>query len=407
MKVLVITQYFWPENFRINELVSYYNNDPSLEFTILTGAPNYPQGKIYAAYKDQPGDYINFNKNVEIIRIPIIPRGQSAIQLILNYLSHIFSASLFGLWKLRKHSYDHIFIFEPSPIFIGLPAIVLKKYFKCSMSIWVLDIWPESLVALKKIKENGVIYKLVLKITKAIYSECNIIFASSREFVKHIQSVTNKKEGIYFLPNWVEEQAPDPNFSSLQLLPDDQNFKYLFAGNVGEAQGFPELIKAFKIAIDLNNNIHLYIVGDGRYLETAKTLVADLDLQSYIFFIGWQLPSAIPYFLATADALILSLKANPIYEITIPGKLPNYMMASKPILAVLGKEGSKIIEEAQCGFVSAPGNVQELASNIQHMSTLSDAEKSMLGKNARNYAKTNFSKEPLLADFKNKLLTLT
>jgi len=101
------------------------------------------------------------------------------------------------------------------------------------------------------------------------------------------------------------------------------------------------------------------------------------------------------------------LKANPIYEITIPGKLPNYMMASKPILAVLGKEGSKIIEEAQCGFVSAPGNVQELASNIQHMSTLSVAEKSMLGKNARNYAKTNFSKEPLLADFKNKLLTLT
>lgn len=406
MKVLVITQYFWPENFRINELVNFYNSDPDMEFTVLTGAPNYPEGNIYTAYKNQPSDYRIFNNNVEIIRIPIIPRGQNNIQLVLNYLSYIFSASLCGLWKLRKHNYDHIFIFEPSPIFIGLPAIILKKYFKCSMSIWVLDIWPETLVALKKIKNNGIIFKLILKITKAIYSQCDIIFASSREFVKNIKFVANKKDDIYFLPNWAEIQPKDPNLTSLKLLPVDQNFKYLFTGNVGEAQGFSELFKAFKIAIDLNKKINLYIVGDGRYLSKAKTLVADLDLQSHIFFIGWQLPSSIPDFLASADALILSLKANPIYDITIPGKLPNYMMAAKPILAVLGKEGAKIVKEAQCGFVSPPGNIQELANNIQRMSSLSLAEKMTFGKNALNYAEDHFSKETLLAEFKNRLTTL-
>ena len=158
MRILIVTQHFWPEDFRINELaIGFIDNGHDV--SVLTGYPNYPEGKIYSDFKKDKDGFKEFN-SIKITRIPILPRGSSKFTLALNYLSFVLSGMLLGPLLLRKKKFDMIFVFEPSPITVCLPAIFLKYLKSSKLSLWVLDLWPQSLYAVGYLRKNSVIVKL-------------------------------------------------------------------------------------------------------------------------------------------------------------------------------------------------------------------------------------------------------
>ena len=150
MRILVISQYFWPENFRINDLVLALG-DRGHHITVLTGEPNYPSGEIFHDYLCNKDSFRNF-LGVTVIRVPVIARGKNKIKLALNYISFILSASFIGPWKLRGKEFDVIFVYEPSPITVGIPSAVMRSIKKAPVVFWVLDLWPQTLGAVGIIK---------------------------------------------------------------------------------------------------------------------------------------------------------------------------------------------------------------------------------------------------------------
>ena len=152
MKILIITQYFWPENFRINDLVQELVKRGH-EITVLTGYPNYPAGIIYPDFRQSPGKFSNF-AGAKLCRVPLWSRGNGGWRLVLNYLSFMLSAAILGPLKLRGQDVDVIFVFEPSPVTVGIPAVVLGKLKKAPVLFWVLDLWPETLAAVGAVRSR-------------------------------------------------------------------------------------------------------------------------------------------------------------------------------------------------------------------------------------------------------------
>ena len=247
MRILIVSQYFWPENFRINDLAVGLKEKGN-DVTVLTGIPNYPQGKIFPGYNLFAKKEIY--KGIKIQRVPLLPRGKGGkLNLILNYLSFFISASFLAPFYCRE-KYDVIFVFACSPIIQALPAIFLKKIRHSSLMLWVLDLWPESLTATKAVR-SPLILKWVEKLVKFIYNQSDLILVSSRGFIPSISAKGVVLEKIVFFPNWAEDiyKPVKPENAKLPLAVNNfpKGFKLMFAGNIGVAQDFQTILTAFEI----------------------------------------------------------------------------------------------------------------------------------------------------------------
>ena len=401
MKIFFFTQYFWPENFRINEIVDYFKKSKSI-ITILTGYPSYPHKKNYTNFEKKKE--INFDPEFKIIRVPIIPRSSSNISIISNYISFIFSSFLYGFLALFKRKTDVIFLFCPSPILSAISAIILNKVFKKKIVIWILDLWPDTLVDLK-ILENKNLIKITKIIVKFIYNNSDLILAQSESIKKEIEKISNTK-CIYF-PSWPEEEVSN---SSKDLTLDLKNIdnkktKIIFTGNIGEAQSFETLIEAAKILKELNS-VEWIILGDGRWKKNLIKLIEKNNLNNEIKTINAVPPSKVKSFLNCADALYLSLKNNETFKKTIPGKLSTYMFSEKPIIASISGESNKIITEAKCGFASEAEDYKGLVNNIIKFIKLSKVEKNQLGINGKVYVSKFFEKQKILKNLEEEIKNL-
>ena len=242
MRVLVISQYYWPENFRINDLTEDLVRRGH-QVIVLTGVPNYPSGSIFPEYANQPKGYYSY-KGVEIVRVPIVVRGQSGVQLALNYLSFIVSATVVGLYKLRKQQFDSIFVFEPSPITVGLPAIAFRYIKKAPLVFWVLDLWPDTLEAVGVVRSERLL-KLVGRLVSYIYKRCDLVLGQSKSFISHIRKYAGHDRVAYF-PGWAESVFTVDQFRSPKVRSNSAKFNIVFAGNVGVSQDFPSVLKAME-----------------------------------------------------------------------------------------------------------------------------------------------------------------
>jgi len=395
MRVLIVSQYFWPENFRINDLSAELVKKGH-DVSVLTGVPNYPEGNVFEQYRNNRSKFSEFEA-CEVIRVPMVTRGKgSSVKLILNYFSFAFSASFFGAWKLRKQAFDVIFVFEPSPVTVGLPAVFLRKIKKAPVVFWVLDLWPETLESIGVIKSKKLL-SLVGLLVSFIYNRCDLILGQSRAFLDGISLYTKNKQKIKYFPSWSENIFNTEKKSNKPVLDSEEEFfKVLFAGNVGEAQDFPAILQALDILKSKNANVKIFVVGDGRALEDTKKIVEERELDKYIAFLGRYPLEAMPGFYSVADALLVTLKESPVFSKTIPGKVQSYMMAGKPLLSMLSGEGSKVISEADCGYTASSGDYQMLADNILSMSTLSQQELTRLGENAKTYSNKEFNRDKLI-----------
>lgn len=393
MRILIISQYFWPENFRVNDLATEFAARGH-DVTVLTGVPNYPAGKVFSEYSQAPERFNRFGE-VLVERVPMFTRGSGSIRLMLNYFSFALSASLLGAWRLRGKSFDMIFVFEPSPITVGLPAALMQLLKRAPVVFWVLDLWPETLQAIGVVR-SSVILGAVGRVVSFIYRRCDLVLAQSRSFVPQILKYCPPGKRVEYFPSWSDAAF---DFSTVDPAPEvpvsKAAFNILFAGNIGEAQDFPSIIDAAEFACD--SDIRWLIVGDGRAGSWAREEVHRRGLEGKVLFFGQHPAERMPSFFKHADALLVSLRDAPIFAMTIPGKLQAYLAAGIPVLAMLNGEGAAIIDAAGAGISCQSGDGRALASNALRLAAMSRGERDQMGRRGREYYAANFDRDMLIS----------
>lgn len=387
MKILVVCQYFHPEEFKVNELVEGLVKRGN-EVTVLTGKPTYPRGPYPKGYKFwgvQKEEY----KGAKIIRVPELTRGDGGgIGIVKSMLSFMFFGSWYARW--RKIEADAILCFQLSPVTMAVPALIYKKKLGVKYVHWVQDLWPESVTATTSIKGGPVVNWLNKLVTK-IYSKADIILVQSRAFERSICEKGNYKEKLTFAPNWAEDSIANGEQHSADCkLPE--GFKVMFAGNIGVAQDFQNIIKAAELLKEIKD-IKCVIVGDGRAREDAEKEIAKLELQESFVFVGRHPVNTMPWFFKQADAMLVSLKDEFIFSLTIPSKVQAYMASGKPILTMLNGEGSRVVDDAGCGLTAASEDYKALAENVKKMYEMSKSEREEMGRAGRKYYDEVFAKE--------------
>ncbi|HEX7690348.1 MAG TPA: glycosyltransferase family 4 protein [Burkholderiaceae bacterium] len=396
MKVLVVSQYFWPETFRVNEIVSELTSRGH-EVTVLTGRPNYPEGSVSPDFAAAPQRFAAY-AGASVLRVPLRPRGKGNLSLLLNYWSFVFWGCALGPWLLRGRPFDAIFVFETSPITSALPAILLKRIKRAPLSMWVLDLWPDTLKAVGMVKSEFSL-RVAGALCRFIYRRCDLILGQSRAFVEPIRRWEGSSRRFRYFPAWSEEifdAAAQADALAAELAPHAGSFKIVFAGNIGDAQDFPAVLEAARLTRH-RPDVHWLIVGDGRAAPRVRADIDRLGLAATVFMLGRHPVERMPSFFAGADALLVSLKADPIFAMTIPGKVQSYLASGKPLLGMLDGEGARVIEEARAGFVAPSGNAAELARLAIALADLSAGERAQMGAQGQRYGEENFKRATLMS----------
>ena len=390
--ILVVSQYFYPEQFRINDICEEWVKR-GYQVTVLTGVPNYPKGKFFSGYswrKKRKECY----KGINIIRLPIIPRGSNSIMLALNYFSFVFSGYV---WKLFTNTkVDAVFTYEVSPMTQALPGVWFSKKRKIPHYIYVMDLWPENVEEITGI-HNPILLKQIGKMVDYIYKNSEKIFTSSKSFIESISERGISKTKIFYWPQYAEDFYQPKNKQDRYKLLKENVLNITFAGNIGEAQGLESLIEAAVSLKKLHNeDIIFNIIGDGRNKENLKKIVIESGITEYFNFIDKQPAEKVPEYFSESDVALITLAKNKIFEKTIPAKLQSSMACGMPILVCADGEIQEAINEAKCGFYSNTEDVDQLVDNILTLKNLNKEKLEQLGYNSRSYYEKYFSKEKLL-----------
>lgn len=403
MQLLIVTQYFWPENFRINDLVAELVRRGHM-VTVLTGLPNYPDGKVFRQFSKAPDQYAHF-EGAEIVRVPLLPRGQTRLSLVLNYATFAISASIVGLWKLRKHKFDAIFTYEPSPITVGLPAILMRSIKHAPLVFWVLDLWPETLSAVGAIRSPRFL-KWMGKLVAFIYRRCDLILAQSKSFIPQIQKYAGYKSRIAYFPSWAEPIFFLQDLPAAEEVPAKPGcFNLMFAGNIGDAQDFPAILMAAEI-LKSHPHIRWLIVGDGRMADWVADEIKRRELQDTVLMLGRHSLDRMPSFFKHANALLVSLKDEPIFSMTIPGKLQSYLSSGIPVLAMLNGEGAEVVNRSGSGLTCAASDHVGLAKAVLALSKMTAEERQAMGRNGKAISVREFDRTALIAQLEEWMVSL-
>jgi len=378
--ILIVSQYFYPESFRINDIAQELVKK-DYKVTVLTGIPNYPEGKFFKGYGWHKNRKEIWN-NIEIIRIPILSRGKSKIKLILNYYSFVVSGTFWSLFTKRK--FDLVFSFVTSPIIQASVAKRISKRLHIPHYFYVQDVWPDALEAVAGIK-NKFVLNHYSKVCKKIYDNARTIFVTSPSFKKTIEERT--KTNVIYLPQYAEDCYKVVDKKEINEIPNNNKFKIIFTGNIGKAQGLDILIEVAKQVKDVT----FVIVGNGRYKDQFIKNIREVKDQFII--IDRKPKDEIPYLLKSCDVAFISLANNKIFNQSIPAKLQSYLACGMPIIASANGECKRIIEEANCGFCSDANDVNGLIKNINKIRHTNLLTKSQ---NALYYSKKYFEKNDII-----------
>ncbi len=392
MRVLVLSQYFWPETFIINSLAKILA-DQGHQVHVFTGKPNYPEGVIFPGYNSSGLVEELYAGQIPVFRIPLRPRGRGAKGLILNYFSFVIN----GLWYfpkfLRKKdsSYDAILVYAPSPILSVLPAILLRWKTKAHLAVWVQDLWPETLSATGFVT-NRVLLWLVGRVVKLIYTFSDTILIQSRAFKSFVARYADSDKIIYY-PNCYslgpEAAICDEKKVSDELLEFmDHNFCVVFAGNLGAAQSLDTLVAA-AVKLRVIPECKIVVVGSGSKSAWLAKQKIDLALDN-ILLVGRFPSSEMHKFFARSSALLVTLSKSDVFSLTVPSKIQAYLAAGRPIIAALDGEGARIVEEAGAGLCCPSEDASGLACSIEKLFNMSAEKRDEMGRAGLRYFIQNF-----------------
>jgi glycosyltransferase involved in cell wall biosynthesis len=397
VNILIVSHYFYPENFKVNDIAFDFVKKGH-KVTVLTGKPNYPKGKFFRGYTFFNKTQENI-KGVNVIRVPLFPRfNSSAKYLVMNYLSFLVF-SFFAVHFRVKGSFDVIFSHLPSPLTSAIPGIWLKNKFKVPLVLWVLDLWPESVSANSNIN-GGLILRFLKNKIQDIYNNADKILVSSKTFkISIIDKFNIEETKIKYFPNWAEDVFINKQEFNEVIPSLPKGFNVMFAGNIGDSQDFESIVKAAK---ETKGKVNWILIGDGRKFEWIKKQKEQGDLDN-LYLLGRFSLEAMPKFFKKADAMLVSLKDEPTFALTIPAKVQAYMASQKIILGMLNGEGKDLINESQSGFAVNAKNYKGLVKNALKIKGLSKEDRNKIEKFSLEYYKNNFSKHTLLSDLENTL----
>lgn len=388
MRILLVSPHFYPEDFKCNDM-AFELARRGHEVTVLSDIPNYPKGEFFDGYGvfKRRCEVVN---GVKVIRALVIPRGNgNGFRLALNYMSFAFFASFIAIYLALFKRYDCVLVHETSPITVGIPAVIVKKIQRIPMYFWVLDLWPESLAAAGGIS-NKYILGIFTAITRWIYRNSTKILISSKGFRQSIIQKGDFDDKIIYFPNWVDSALCQR--SSFELPPLPEGFIVMFAGNIGEAQDFEHIMLAAQ-RLKEHTDIHFVIVGDGRKRQWVEDFVSANHLESTVHCLGRFPLTAMPSFFERADAMLVTLKDEPIFNLTVPAKMQAYMSAARPIIAMINGEGGSLLREAECGYSVAAADDEALAAVILKLYESDPELLTQMGERGRNYCNNYFDFE--------------
>lgn len=396
MKILIVSQYYYPEQFQINEIA------PALvelghSVTVLTGLPNYPKGEIYEGYKDahKSREVIN---GVEVIRVKEHPRKKGVLHLLWNYWSFIANGNRKA--KRLKEKFDIVLAYQLSPITAVYPAIKYAKKHGAPLLLYCLDIWPESAQA-QLHTDKGLIYKIVAKLSRGIYQKCTHISVTSRPFIDYL----NRENGIAREKMSYIPQHASGEFLSLDLAAEENGVvDFMYAGNLGKGQRIDVIIRATEILKD-RVDFKVHIVGDGSQRAELETLTKECGVEDKVVFYGNQSRADMAQYYKKADALLITLRGNNAVGDTMPGKLQMYMTTGKPIFGAINGAAKETIAEAKCGECVVAGDAEGLAM-IMKGYIEKPVDFASCGENAKQYFKTHFTKEIYMSALEQKIQEL-
>ena len=380
MRILVFCQYYYPEPFRVTDLCEELAQRGH-EVTVVTGEPNYPEGKIYSGYerRQREDEIIN---GVRVHRCHIIPRKSGAVYRFLNYFSYPFAAKRYvkSLARQDNETYDVVLVNQLSPVMMASPALAYKKRYGTPIVLYCLDLWPESLVA-GGVKRNSFIYRIFHRISKKIYRSVDRILVTSKSFLKYLVNEFGVDESrVDYLPQYAEGI-----FKRIEYREPCGDINLVFAGNIGAAQSVETIIQAADLL--KGKQVQFHIVGGGSDLERLKKLASGLD---NVTFYGRRPLDEMPMFYAKADAMLITLQDDPVLSLTLPGKVQSYMACGKPIIGAIDGETKITIDEAKCGYCGHAQDFNSLVENIERF--IDNPRKDELANNSFDYYKKHFDR---------------
>lgn len=379
MKLLVVSQYYYPEQFRINEVCAELVRRGH-QITVLTGRPNYPQGEIYPGYEHVKREN---HEGVEIIRCQIAPRKQGAIPLALNYWSFMVRA-WFRAGQLPS-DFDAVLVYQLSPISMTVPALRYKKRHGVPVYLYCLDLWPESIRDYIH-NTDSLLYRLMTRWCQKLYAgadEIGITSPSFRDYLKETCLVPTEK--IIDLAQHGEDMQ---RFGSLTTV-DNGVVDFVFLGNVGVAQDLENVARAVRL-IKTDKAFLVHIVGIGPDLENLKQTVEQLGVGEHFRFHGRHPLEEMPDFYRLADGCLLTLYDDTAAGLTIPGKLQGYLSAGKPVIGAIGGGAAQVIADSGCGLCAPPGKPEALAEIMTRFMEQPE-QATQMGKRGREYFEKHFS----------------
>lgn len=384
MHILVVSQHFYPEQFRINDLCTSLVKRGH-QVTVLTGLPNYPQGKIYSGYQNKKlwDEWVN---GVHIIRCHLIGRGKTAVQFGLNYLWFVFSAK----HKVKQliGDFDLVFSYQTSPVSMAIPAITAKQKFHIPLLLYCLDQWPISVTA-GPISKNSLFYRYLYRLSVNTYQQADRILITSKSFADYFENELHLSKEQYGLTYW--PQYAEKLFEDVGQV-DNEQFDLVYAGNIGVASQVDWIIEAARRLQD-HPHIHFHIVGDGSERKRCEQLANGL---SNITFYGSFPVTKMRSFYELADAFLITMQENEVINMTLPAKMQSYMLAKKMVLGCIGGETKNVIESCACGLCAAPKDIDGFVANIL-LAAKDKALQKTCGQNGYAYYQQHFDQEKLLA----------
>lgn len=384
VRILLISQYFWPESFRINDVVALLQ-DEGCEVTVLTGQPNYPGGTIFPGYRAGAMGRDGRTPDYEILRVPLVTRGKGgAVRLAANYLSFVLTASLFGPWLLRGRRFDVIFVYGVSPILQALPAILLRRLKRAPLVLWVQDLWPQSLEVTGYVR-NRTVLGLVGRLTAWIYRHCDLVLGQSQAFVRTITPMAGGVPVEMFPTPGDIDRGAGPAEPPV-VLPE--GFNVVFAGNLGTAQALPTILDAAQMLRE-RAYVRFVFVGDGSQKSWLEKEIYSRNLPN-VALLGRFAPEAMPGILVQASVLLATLGKSDILARTIPAKVSTYLKAARPIIAAIDGEGGDVVVASGAGIACPAEDAAALAEAVIQLADTTPERRAQMGAAGRAYYERTF-----------------
>ena len=396
MKILIVRQYYYPDDFRINE-ISFSLVKAGHEVTVLTGLPDYSTGKVPKPYRWHKKRKETIN-GVKVVRVFTIARRNGLIFRILNYISFMINSTVYSMFLNRD--FDVIFSYMTSPITMAHAAVKMRRRTGKKLFLYCLDLWPESLKAWN-IRENSFAFKIMKKYSRWIYQNCDLVGITSMPFKEYLITTNHVDAAkIVYLPQHADEVNTD--ISRKESTEGVVNFA--FAGNIGKVQDVECIVRAVSHLRDIDN-FAVHVFGNGTNLDSCINLSQELQVENSICFHGRVDREQLFRQYIDMDAFLLTLKQEGYIGSTIPGKLQEYMSFGKPIIAAIDGASASLIQEAECGLVTMPSDDIGLAVHMREF-ILNSEKYTDLGMNGYNYYRENFTKESFMVQLEEILKSL-